>query len=176
MNVFKQFVVGFKEGVSVGDKVEIDLLFTSIEFGGQLDASFGANFGLEFGLCLGGNADFEMGFQPMVILPDSYPSEIPIPLTVNENMLDTSHFTTTFPPLGKMYADLILHLEADVFAEACVFGCFYPLDFLGFPLSTCDFPALPSGDKLFNLSKRCDPALKEQKYCAIELEIGRAHV
>jgi hypothetical protein len=169
LNVFKQFVVGFKEGVSVGDKVEIDLLFTSIEFGGQLDASFGANFGLEFGLCLGGNADFEMGFQPMVILPDSYPSEIPIPLTVNENMLDTSHFTTTFPPLGKMYADLILHLEADVFAEACVFGCFYPLDFLGFPLSTCDFPALPSGDKLFNLSKRCDPALKEPKYCAIEL-------
>ena len=169
LNVFKQFVLGFKEGVSVGDTVEIDLLFTTLEFGGSLDASFGANFGLEFGLCLGGNADFDMRFQPMVILPDTYPSEIPLPLTVNENMLNDSHFTTTFPPLGKMYADLILHLEADVNAEACVFGCFDPLAFLDFPISTCDFPALPSGDKLFNLSKRCDPTIDKQAYCAIEL-------
>lgn len=169
LNVFKQFVLGFKEGISVGDTVEIDLLVTTLEFGGKLDASFGANFGLEFGLCLGGNADFDLGFQPMVVMPDSYPSEIPLPITVNENMLRGSHFTTTFPPLGKMYADLILHLEADVKAEACVFGCFHPLSSLGFPLTTCDFPALPSGDKLFNLSKRCDPTIDKQAYCAIEL-------
>ncbi len=170
LNVFKQYAVGFSEAISVGDTVEIDLLFTTIEFGGSLDASFDAAFGFEFGLCLGGNANYDMGFSPQVILPDLYPSEIPIPMTINPGKTADSHFTTVFPPLGQMYADLIVHMEADVNAEACVFGCFDPLSFLNFPLTTCDFPPLqPSDVKLFNLSTRCDPTITAQKYCAIEL-------
>ncbi len=167
LNVFKQFELGFEVQERIGDTVEIDLLFTSIEFGGEVKAGLGAHFGLEMGLCLGGNADFDLGFQPSVTLPDRYPSEVPVPITVEEGLQPDSHFTTTFPPLGKMYADLILDLSANLSAEACVFGCFTPIDF---SFSTCDIPPLqPSGISLFNESVRCDPALDARKYCAIEL-------
>ena len=40
------------------------------------------SFGLEFGLCLGGNATFDLGFQPSIALPEKYPYDTPIPLNV----------------------------------------------------------------------------------------------
>ena len=58
-----------------------------------------------------------------------------------------------------------MHAEADLQAQACVFGC---ADF-GFNFSTCDIPPLPDGTRLFKESVRCDPALTAKKYCAIEL-------
>lgn len=159
LNVFKQFVLGFEVEEQVGEKVEIDLLFTTLEFGGEVEVGIGAFFGLEFGLCLGGSADYDLRFAPRVTLPDIYPTEVPVPITVAEGLLSSSHFKTNFPSLGTMYADLILDLSAKLRAEACVFGCFTPIDI---NLSSCDLP-------LFNLSSRCDPFLTERAYCAIEL-------
>lgn len=159
LNVFKQFVLGFEVSEEIGEKVEIDLLFTTLEFGGELELGVGAFFGLEFGLCLGGNANYDLRFAPQVTLPDVYPTELPIPITVAEGLKPASHFTTSFPPLGTMYADLILDLSAQLRAEACVFKCFTPIDI---DFSTCELP-------LFNYSSRCDDALTQRKYCAIEL-------
>ena len=140
-------------------------IFLLGDFGANLTAELEMAFGLEMGLCFGGNATFDLGFQPSVTLPDRYPTEVPIPLTVSTGFLTDSSFTTTFPPLGKAYADLIFHAAAGIEAQACVFGC---ADF-GFDFSTCDIPALPDGTKLFKESVRCDPALTAKKYCAIEL-------
>ena len=159
LNVFKQFVLGFEVHEEVGEKVEVDLLFTTLEFGGEVEVGIGAHFGLEFGLCLGGNADYDLTFAPRVTLPDVYPTEVPVPITVAEGLIGGSHFETNFPSLGTMYADLILDLSAQLRAEACVFGCFTPIDI---DLSSCDLP-------LFNLSDRCDLTVKERAYCAIEL-------
>ena len=168
LNVFKQFIIGLDISERVGKTVEIDLFFDSLEFGGELSAGVRAAFGLEVGLCFGGNADFDLAFKPTITLPDKYPFDVPIPLTVSEGFLkDDSHFTTTFPPLGKAYADLIFDLGAQLKATACVFGCFDAIDF---DFSTCDIPALqPSGVKLFNNSKRCDPSLDAKTFCSIEL-------
>lgn len=159
LNVFKQFVLGFDVHEEVGESVEIDLLFTTLEFGGEVEVGIGAHFGLEFGLCLGGNADYDLTFAPRVTLPDIYPTEVPVPITVAEGLIGGSHFETNFPSLGTMYADLILDLSAQLRAEACVFGCFTPLNI---DLSTCDLP-------LFNLSERCDRTVEDRAYCAIEL-------
>ncbi len=162
INVFKQYALDWNLKQTVGGHEHIFLLG---DFGASLTAKLDMAFGLEMGLCFGGNADFDLGFQPTVTLPDRYPTEVPIPLTINQGLLDDSKFTTTFPPLGKAYADLIFNAEAGVQAQACVFGC---ADF-GFNFSTCDIPALPSGDKLFKKSVRCDPTRTEKAYCAIEL-------
>ncbi|MGJ8696689.1 MAG: hypothetical protein ACSHYF_10250 [Verrucomicrobiaceae bacterium] len=159
LNVFKQFVLGFEVHEEIGEKVEVDLIVTTLEFGGEVEVGIGAHFGLEFGLCLGGNADYDLTFAPRITLPDVYPTEVPVPITVAEGLIGGSHFETNFPSLGTMYADLILDLSAQLRAEACVFGCFTPIDI---DLSSCDLP-------LFNLSDRCDPTVKERAYCAIEL-------
>ncbi len=79
LNVFKQYVVEIDESASVGASVEIDLLFDTLEFGGSLEAGIGAAFGVEVGFCFGGQADFEMAFQPSVTLPDSIPYDFPVP-------------------------------------------------------------------------------------------------
>ena len=169
LNVFKQYVVGFDLNKRVGKKVSIDLLFDTLEFGGEVSGSVHANFGIEVGLCFGGNADFDLAFQPTVTLPDQYPFEVALPLTVSEGLVSDSHFTTSFPPLGKAYADLIFDLGAQLKTTACVFGCIDPPQF-NFGFETCDIPALPgSGVRLFNPSVRCDPTLTAKKYCSIEL-------
>jgi hypothetical protein len=96
----------------VGKTKSVDLLFETLHFGGEVSAGVQANFGIEFGLCFGGNADFDLAFQPTVTLPDQYPFEVALPLTVSEGLLPDSHFTTTFPPLPKAYADLIFDMGA----------------------------------------------------------------
>ena len=163
INVFKQFVLDWNKRETVGGSRRILFLGS---FGGSVTAGMEMAFGLEMGLCFGGNADFDLRFQPSITLPDRYPTEVPIPLTVSQGLRPGSKFTTTFPPLGKAYADMIFHMEADLKAEACVFGC---ADFK-FDFSTCDLPPLvPGGDRLFKESVRCDPSLTARKYCALEL-------
>lgn len=167
LNIFKQYVLTLpKQSHTIGRSVSIPLGFTSLNFGGSVSGAIGgmdptvddAAFGFEVGLCIGGNADFDLGFQPRVILPDGYPTGLPIPITIDQGLLPDSKFTTTFPPLGKAYADLVFEVGAQIGAEACVFGC---QDFtLGF--STCDVPG-------FAVSKRCDPALNAKAYCSFEL-------
>lgn len=169
LNVFKQYVVGFDVKERVGKTKSVDLLFETLHFGGEVSAGVQANFGIEFGLCFGGNADFDLAFQPTVTLPDQYPFEVALPLTVSEGLLPDSHFTTTFPPLPKAYADLIFDMGAQLKAKACVFGCFDALDF---NFSTCDIPPLPTSDgpvRMFNRSVRCDPTVTAAAYCSIEL-------
>jgi len=177
LTVFKQFLIaeGFSERLSA--KTSVDFFFTSADFGGEVGASLDVAFGLEVGLCFGGNATFDLGFQPSIALPEKYPYDVPIPLDVSAQLLkkfvnpDTqtevqSGFKTELPPLGKAYADLIFDVEANLDAEACVFGCF---DVFDFGISTCDVPALPDGTKIFKRSKRCDLSLTEKPRCAIEL-------
>jgi len=165
INVFKQYVLAFDESERVGRTVEIDLWLTSIEFGAEVEGGINAAVGLEVGLCFGGNADFDLGFKPTITLPDRYPTEFPIYLTVDEGLMPDSHFTTTFPPLGKAYADLIFDLGAYIKAKACYYGC---IDGIDFDFSTCDIPAI-GGYNIFKESIRCDPTLQEEAYCAIEL-------
>ncbi|MGJ8644525.1 MAG: hypothetical protein ACSHX9_14035 [Luteolibacter sp.] len=167
LNVFKQFELGFDVEESIGAKTEIDLLLTTLEFGGAVDAFLGAHFGLEMGVCVGGSMDYDFGFAPTVVLPDLYPSEVKIPITISEGLMADSAFQTNFPSVPSMYADLILDIGAGVKAEACVFGCFTPID-LSF--STCDIN-IPDGDggNLFKTSTRCDPFLDARAYCAVEL-------
>jgi hypothetical protein len=165
INIFKQYVLGFDVSERVGGTVNIDLLFTTLRFGGELAGGVNAAVGLEVGLCFGGNADFDLGFKPTVTVPERYPTEFPIRLTVAEGLLPDSHFTTTFPPLGQAYADLIFELGAHLKATACVFGCFTAIDF---NFSTCDLPPI-GGYKMFKHSVRCDPTVQERAYCAVEL-------
>jgi hypothetical protein len=134
INVFKQYAFAFDESIREGDTVSIDLLFTEIEFGGEISAGINAAFGFEVGVCFGGNADFDLAFKPTVTVPDRYPTEFPIVLTVDEGLMPDSYFTTTFPPLGQAYADLIFDIGARLKATACVFGCFTALDL---DFSTC---------------------------------------
>ncbi|NDV62207.1 hypothetical protein G0Q06_07090 [Puniceicoccales bacterium CK1056] len=167
LNVFKQYVLAVDESERVGKRVSIDLLFTSLEFGGEVSAGVKAALGLEVGMCFGGNADFDLAFKPSITVPDRYPTEFPIRLVVDEGLLPDSHFTTTFPPLGKAYADLIFDLGAHLKATACVFGC---IDAIDFSFDTCD-PRIPSvgGYRMFKESVRCDPALDAEAYCSVEL-------
>ena len=104
LNVFKQFVFGLEIEGGVSESVDIFLLG---EFGGEIYGRVGADVGLEVGMCIGGNADFDLAFKPTITVPESYPYEFPIRLTVNEGLRPDSYFTTTFPPLGKAYADFI---------------------------------------------------------------------
>ncbi|MEP2774647.1 MAG: LCCL domain-containing protein [Luteolibacter sp.] len=164
VNLFKQ--VGFDVADHVGKTVSIPILG---DFGGEIDAEFEAKFGLEVGMCLGGIADYDLRFAPAIILPDKYPSGVALPLTVQENLRPGSHFVTTLPPLGQVYADVIFHAYADIDAEACVFSCFDPLGFIPFPLSICKPPISPGINNIFKESVRCDPALNAPVYCAMEL-------
>jgi hypothetical protein len=180
LSVFKQMVIGGGFREKVGASTSVDLWLTTLHFGGELEAGMDAAFGFEVGLCFGGISNYDLAFQPSVTLPDRYPYDLPIPITIAEGLLPSfetveggetvcklSKFETTFPPLGKAYADLIFDVGADLRASACVGDCF---DAIRFDFSTCDIPALqPSGVKLFKESKRCDPALSAKKYCAIEL-------
>lgn len=167
LNVFKQFKLGFEEEFSIGAKTEIDLLLTTFEFGGAVGADIGAHFGIEVGTCVGGSSNYDLGFAPTVVIPDLYPSEVKIPLTISEGLQANSGFQTNFPSVPTMYADLILDIGAGVKAEACVFKCFTPID-IGF--NTCDI-VIPDGDggNLFKESVRCDPFLNTRAYCAVEL-------
>lgn len=165
INIFKQYVLGFDVSERVGKTVNINLLFTTLRFGGELAGGVNAAIGLEVGLCFGGNADFDLGFKPTLTIPERYPTEFPIQLTVQEGLLPDSHFTTTFPPLGQAYADLIFELGAHLNATACVFGCFTAIDF---DFTTCDIPPI-GGYKMFKPSVRCDPTLQQRAYCSVEL-------
>ena len=176
INVFKQFALTVDEAESIGKTVGIDFGFFSVEFGGDLSAGLDAAFGFEFGMCFGGNADFDLAFQPSVMLPDMYPTEVDLPLTVSEGFNPDSTFETTFPPLGTFYADLIFDIQAYFNARACVGGC---VDF-GFDFDICNLapligPEPPIGtvnyvvQQLFKESVRCDPTLDEEAYCATEL-------
>lgn len=163
LNVFKQYVLAVEVSERIGDSVSIPLLGT---FGGEISAGVKAALGLEVGLCFGGNADFDLAFKPTITVPDRYPTEFPIRLVVEEGLRPDSHFTTTFPPLGKAYADLIFEMGANLGAEACVFGCVG----FAFAFDTCD-PAIPSvgGFRMFKESVRCDPAIDAEAYCSVEL-------
>lgn len=158
LNVFKQYVIGIDVSESVGASFEIDLLFDTLEFGGELGAGIKADFGVEVGFCFGGQTDFEMAFQPSVTLPEKVPYDFPIPLIVDEGRLESSYFATSFGA-PQAYADLIFDLNAFLKARACIGYC---ID-LPFPsLGTRDLP-------LFKKSTRCDPFIDEEAYFGIEL-------
>lgn len=174
INIFKQYAFGFEESVSVGKSVDIG--FAS--FGAELDGNVGATLGFEFGLCIGGNADYDLGFKPRVSVPDKIPYEYPLTLHVSEGLMEDSQFTTNFPPLGKAYADLIFDVKAEAELEACVFGC---TDFDLFKFNTGKLDDIsymnvnygglvPSQLKgIFATSLRCDPTVHEKAYTSIEL-------
>ncbi len=173
LNFFKQYVVSSEAEVEFGESTS-----TLIgDFGANFYTKAGAAFGLELGLCLGGSADYDLAFRPTVTVPDEIPQEYPVTLVVDPGLMSDSNFRTHFPPLGAAYVDLIIDIELQMLAKVCVFGCFkLPAIFF----STCALPGtellglpLPSVDaeilSLFKESIRCDPAIKEQAYCALEL-------
>lgn len=117
LTVVKQYLVDWKEGG--GDYLSQDIgsgPFTStfwINYGGGTSGVFG----LELGLCVGGSADFDLGFQPMLIMPDKLVSGVPLPLTVETPILGDSDFQTRFPGIGNAYADLIFDARGKIDIE-----------------------------------------------------------
>ena len=174
INIFKQYAFGFDESVDVGKTVDLGIA----SFGAEASGQIGATMGFEFGLCIGGNADYDLAFKPRVSVPDKIPYEYPLTLHVSEGLMADSQFTTNFPPLGKVYADLIFDVKAEANLEACVFGC---VDFDLIKFNTGDLDNLtymnvnfgglvPSNlSGLFATSIRCDPTVHEKAFTSIEL-------
>jgi hypothetical protein len=105
-------------------------------------------FGLEFGMCFGGNVAYDLGFKPEITLPDQILTEVPIPLVASSGFqVPTSYFTSSFPGIGQVYADLIFDANAAFVANGHVFGKKFNI---AEGISTRSIPS-------FSASTRCAP-------------------
>jgi len=146
LTLFKQFLFEWNPSpLSIGRIADPD--WAPGQYGGRATFSTDGAFGLEFGLCVGGQVDFDLGFQPQIILPDRLVTGVGLPLTINTPQTANSHFTTSFDGLGQAYADLILDARVDINSRICLIGC---SSALSGGLDTRD--VLP-------LSQRCDPLI-----------------
>jgi len=147
LNVFKQFLFEWNpRPIGIG-WIEDPAWFPG-QYGGKVTYSTDGAFGLEFGLCVGGNVNFDLAFQPQITMPDRLVTGIGLPLTVTAPQSQGSHFVTTFDGIGQAYADLIMDARVGVDYRVCLGEC------AEIPIGLDTRSVLP-------LSERCDPSINQ---------------
>ncbi len=159
LNLFKQFLFNWNPSpIGIG-RID-DPSWAPGKYGAWVGFGTDGSFGLEFGLCLGGNVNFDLAFQPQLTLPDRQVTGIGLPIIVAAPQIAGSHFNTTFDGIGQAYADLILDARARVDSTLCLIGC---TSALSGEFDTRDW---------LSYSVRCDPSIDAINPPKVGIEIA----